>query len=310
MNAQPMEPGLHGYDNSSSHHLEVLVTLIPLTAWATLHFGVQALWRILLSAVMVMGLDCLGRLFKRMVFRRPIKRLFSLRAAVLGMLIALPMPSTLPIWVLLAGDLLAALVLLLVGAETYLPLSLPALVGSAMLLVPAARHYPLLVDSENGRTLLSLLCKGDMPELSIVDMLLGKMDGNMGDVASLLIIVSAIYLMGRGYIHWQIPLAGIVSAGAVAYFMAPDTMSVFYYVGAHLLSGSFLLVLIYFAADRTSAPMSPKAGLVYGALYGAITILLRMNYGIDGTLPAMLITSVFSYFLDRYLSPLPFGGRL
>ena len=305
-----MEPRLHGYDNPSSHHLEVLVTLVPLTIWATLHFGGQALLRILLSAALVMGLDIAGRVVQRKLLHRPIKRLFSLRAAVLGMLIALPMPSTLPIWVLILGDLAAVAVLHLVGAETYLPISLPALIGSAMLLIPAARRYPLLVDSEDGETLLSLLKRGDMPELSINDMLLGKMDGNMGDVASLLIIVAAVYLIWRGYIHWQIPLAGIFSAEVVAYLMAFDTMSVYYFVGAHLFSGSFLLVLIYFAADRTSAPMSPKAGLIYGAMFGALTVLLRMNHGIDGALPAMLLTSAFSYLLDRYLTPLPFGGRL
>lgn len=286
------------------------MTLIPVIGWAVIHFGWQALLRILLSALLVWMLDSLGRVLKKKAFRLPVKRLCSLRAAVLGLLIALPMPSTLPLWVLISGDLLAVLILQFAGAESYLPISLPALIGSLMLLIPAARSYPLLVDSENGQTLLSLLCKGDMPELSVTDMLLGKMDGNMGDVASLLIVVALLYLLWRGHVHWQIPLAGIFSATVVAYLMAPDTMSVYYFIGAHLFSGSFLLVLVYFASDRTSAPMSPKAGLIYGAMYGAITILFRMNFGIDGALPAMLLTSVFSYLLDRYLSPLPFGGRL
>ena len=309
MNALPMEPRLHGYDNPSSHHLEVLVTLLPVTVWAAVHFGTQALLRIILSMVMVFGLDCLGRFLKKKVLHLPVKDYFSLRAAVVGLLIALPMPSTLPIWMLLLADGIAALILVLAGAETYLPISLPALAGSILLLFPTARRYPLIVDSESGKTLLSLLRKGDMPELPITDMLLGRMDGNMGDVASLLILLAGAYLILRGYIRWQIPLAGIGAAAVMAYLMAPDTMSVYYFVGAHLFSGSFLLVLIYFASDRTSAPMSPRAGLVYGLLFGVLTIFFRDRYGIDGALPAMLITSVFSSPLDRILTPLPFGGR-
>lgn len=309
MNAIPMEPRLRGYDNPSSHHLEVLVTLLPITVWATIHFGTQALLRIILSAVAVFGLDCLGRILKMKVLHLPVKDYFSLRAAIVGLLIAMPMPSTIPIWMLLLADGFAALIIALAGAETYLPISLPAWVGTLLLLFPAARNYPLVVDSENGKTFLSLLRSGTMPELSITDMLLGKMDGNMGEVASLLILVAGLYLLCRGLIRWQIPLAGIGAAAAMAYLMAPDTMSVYYFVGAHLFSGSFLLVLIYFASDRTSAPMSPRAGLVYGLLFGVLTVFIRAQYGIDGALPAMLITSVFSYPLDRVLTPLPFGGR-
>lgn len=304
-----MEPQLHGYDNPSSHHLEFLVTLIPLTVWATVLFGWQALLRILLSGLMVFGLNFLGRFVQKKIFKRPIKGQYSLRSAVVGILIALPMPSTLPIWLLLIADLVAVVLLMLMGSEVYFPISLPALVGCFLLIFSEARRYPLIVDSENGKTLLSLLRAGDKPELSVTDMLFGRMDGNMGEVASILLLLSGGYLLLRRHIHWQIPVLGIASAAITAYLLAPDTMSVYYYVGAHLFSGSFLLVLIYFASDRTSAPICPKAGMAYGILFGVLTILFRTEFGIDGALPAMLVTSVFSYPLDRLFTPMPFGGR-
>lgn len=309
MNVLPMEPGLHGYDNPRSYHLEVLVSLVPVAVWATVLFGWQSLLRILLSTGTVFLLDCLGRYLQKRLFKRPFADAFSLRAAVVGLLIVLPMPSNLPIWMLLLADLLAALLLGLIRCEAYLPISLPALVGSCLLLFPAARQYPLVIDSEQGKTLLTLLRSGEKPALTVTDMLLGRMDGGMGEVASLLLLLGGGYLLLRRSVQWQIPLAGLAGAAITAYVMAPDTMSVYYFMGAHLFSGSFLLVLIYFAADRTSAPISAKAGLVYGALYGVLTILFRMQFGIDGALPAILLTSVFSYPLDRFLTPIPFGGR-
>lgn len=309
MNAQPMEPRLHGYDHSSALHLEWLVTMIPLLIWATVHFGWQALLRLLLSAILVFALDLGGRILRKYLLGQMVKDLYSLRAMILGLLIALPMPSDLPLWCLLLADLAAAAILLLFRSEVYLPLSLPALIGSLMLLLPVARRFPLILDSEQGATILSLLRAGEKPQLSIADMLLGKMDGNMGEVASILILLGGLYLLVRRHICWQIPLAGLFSAALTAYVLAPDTMSVFYFVGAHLFSGSFLLVLIYFACDRTSAPITSRAGYLYGALFGVLTILLRCEFGIDGSLPAMLVTSIFSYPLDRILTPLPFGGR-
>lgn len=309
MNTLPMEPRLHGYDNPRSLHLEFLVSLIPVAVWATVLFGWQALLRILLSTCTVFLLDFLGRFLQKRLLHRPFADPFSLRAAIVGLLIALPMPSNLPIWMLLLADLIAALLLQLIRCEAYLPISLPALAGCFLLLFPAARRYPLVIDSEGGKRLLTLLRAGDKPDLTVTDMLLGRMDGNLGEVASLLLILGGGYLLVRRHIQWQIPLAGLAGAAITAYLTAPDTMSVYYFVGAHLFSGSFLLVLLYFAADRTSAPICPKSGLIYGALYGVLTVLIRMQFGIDGALPAILLTSVFSYPLDRFLAPLPFGGR-
>lgn len=309
MNAYPMEPSLRGYDNSSSIHLEYVVSLIPVLIWSAIHFGWTAFLRLMLSGVTVCLLHMGTQLLQMLLFKLAPRKLFNLRALLVGILIALPMPSDLPIWQLLLADLAAVLLLFIFGSEVHLPFSLPALVASLLLLFPAARRYPLLVDSEGGKPLMALLGAGEKPQLSVTDMLLGKMDGNMGDVASLLILLGGLYLLVRRHIHWQIPLAGLIGAALTAYTLAPDTMSVFYFVGAHLFSGSFLLVLVYFASDRTSAPITPRAGLVYGALYGLLTIFFRFQFGIDGALPALLVTSVFSYPLDHISAPLPFGGR-
>ena len=167
----------------------------------------------------------------------------------------------------------------------------------------------MLINSENGVTLAELLRSGDKPMLSITDMLLGRMDGNMGEIASLLLILGGVYLFVRGQIGWQIPVAATVAAGLFAYVTAPDTMSVFYYMGAQLFSGAFVLVLLFIASDRASCPMTGRAGLVYGALYGLLVIFIRQYTQLDGSLPAALICSALARPLDHWLAPLPFGGR-
>ena len=148
-----------------------------------------------------------------------------------------------------------------------------------------------------------------MPSLSVTDLLLGRMDGNLGEVASLLLLLGAAYLLVRRRIGWQIPLAGVVAAALTAYVTAPDTMSVYYYMGAQLLSGSFLLVLLFVASDRAAASMTGRAGLFLGAIFGVLVILIRKYVGLDGSLPAALICSLLARPLDGLLAPLPFGGR-
>ncbi|MBQ8381778.1 MAG: RnfABCDGE type electron transport complex subunit D [Clostridia bacterium] len=302
------EPLLHGADAPVSLSLERLLVLIPTAVWAVLLFGGDAILRILLSTLTVLVLDNVGCFLQNRYRKGNLPR-FRLRGAVVGLLIALLSPADLPILLLLIADLYAVAMLQLFRSEANLPVSLVALTGCLLLLFPAFRSFPLLVDSEGGATLAELLRAGEKPTLSMTDMLLGRMDGNMGEIASLLLLLGGAYLLFRRQIGWQIPLAGIVAAALAAYVTAPDTMSVFYYMGAHLFSGSFLLVLIFVTADRTAAPITGRAGLVCGALFGVLVILFRTYTGLDGSLPAALICSFLARPLDYLLAPLPFGGR-
>lgn len=302
------EPCLHCGDNPAILSLERLIALTPAVVWAVLLFGKDALLRILLSTLAVLVLDAAGCILQNHFGRGGFPRL-RLRGAAVGLLIALLSPSDLPLLLLIAADLYAVVMLQVFRSESNLPISLVALTGCLLLLFPTARSFPLLIDSESGVTLAEMLRAGDMPSLSITDMLLGRMDGNMGEIASLLLLLGGLYLLLRRQISWQIPLAGMVAAALTAYVTAPDTMSVFYYMGAHLFSGTFLLVLLFIVADRTSAPITGRAGLVCGAIFGVLTILLRTYTGLDGSLIAALICSFLARPLDQILAPLPFGGR-
>ncbi|MBO5778919.1 MAG: RnfABCDGE type electron transport complex subunit D [Clostridia bacterium] len=303
-----LEPKLHSGDSRRALELERLFALLPAAVWAVLVFGNAALLRILLSTLVVLGADVAGCFLQKKLFHKPFPAL-RFRGAILGLLVALLSPSTLPIGILLLADLILVAGLQGVGSEAQIPLSLSAAVGAFLLLFPAARTFPLVFDSEGGKLLADLLRAGEQPSLTVWDMLLGKMDGNMGEIASLLLMLGGAYLICRRQMSWQIPVAGIVGAGLTAYLLAPDTVSIYYYVGAHLLSGGFLLVLLFIVSDRMSAPLNSKAGIVYGALFGVLAIYIRHKTQMDGSLIAALILSLLARPLDRMLAPLPFGGR-
>ncbi len=308
MSNRPLEPRFRGGDTANLLSLEKLAALIPAAVWAILLFDSDALSRILLSTLTVFLLDVTGCNLQRTFLKVPMPVL-RLRGAVIGLLLALLSPADLPIWLLTVADLLAVALCQIFRSEAHYPLSLTATVGCFLLLFAEARRFPLLLDSEEGLTLLEMLRAGDMPSLGITDMLLGRMDGNMGELPSLLLLLGGGYLLFCRQIGWQIPLAGGVAAAVTAYVVAPDTMSVYYFVGAHLLSGSFLLVLLFIVADRSSAPITGRAGLVCGGLYGLLTVYLRHKFSLDGALPAALFCSLIARPLDHLMAPLPFGGR-
>ena len=301
-------PLLHSENRAALYSFERLIALIPAVVWAILLFGYAAILRLALSTLVVLAADNLGCFLQNRYLHTAFAP-FRLRGAVLGLLLAMLSPSTLPVWMLLLGDAAMVLVLQLFCSETHFPVSLPAAAGCLLLLFPAFQSYPLLINSEDGATLAELLRAGDKPTLGVTDMLLGRMDGNMGEIASLLILLGGAYLCVRRQMGWQIPVSAIASAGILAYLTAPDTMSVFYYMGAQLFSGGFLLVLVFIVSDRASAPMSHRAGLLYGALYGVLVILIRSYTDLDGSLPAALICSPAARLLDQWMAPLPFGGR-
>lgn len=308
MNSQVLEPKLHGGDSPRTLDLERLLSLLPAAIWAVLVFGNAALTRILLSTLIVWGADLVGGILQNIIFKKHFPWI-RFRGAILGLLMALLSPSTLPIWILLLADLILVVALQGLHSEVNIPLSLPALAGAFMLLFSASRTFPLIFDSEGGKLFADLLRAGEQPSLSVWDMLLGKMDGNMGEIASLLLLLGGLYLLCRRQMSWQIPLAGVAGGALTAYLLAPDTISVYYYVGAQLFSGGFLLVLLYVVGDRMSAPFNGKAGLLYGALFGVLTMYIRHKTQMDGSLIAALILSVIARPMDRLLAPLPFGGR-
>ena len=308
MSVQVIEPKLHGSESSRSLDLEKLLALVPVALWAVLVYGNAAWTRMLISTLVVWGADTFLGILQNLLLKRHFPWV-RFRGAFLGLLMALLSPANLPIYVLVITDLLIVAVLQGLRSEVHFPLSLPALAGLFMLLFEASRSYPLIFDSESGKLVPQMLKAGQQPNLSIWDMLLGKMDGNMGEIASLLLLLGGCYLIFRRHISWQIPVAGLVGGALVAYLFAPDTISIYYYVGAELLSGGFLLVLLFVLSDRMSAPINGKAGLFYGLLFGVLAMYIRHKTNLDGSLIAALILSVLARPMDYLLAPVPFGGR-
>lgn len=307
----PSEPYLHGGEGIRSLRAEWLVALLPICIWSIFVFGWGTLARELTAILCAVATDLLLHLWMRKRKNDSTIASFDLTTAVIALLAAFLLPYDCPIWLVGLTALLTAGVGALFGGMSACPLCLPALVIILVRTVfPALTDTALRFDSEGGRTVADLLAVGEKPSATIEDLLFGRIDGMIGEIGALLILLAAGYLIVRNQIGWHLPLAWLVGGALTAYLTAPETMSVYYYVIAQLCTGGFLLVGCLIAPNRMTSPTTPRAAMAVGLLGGVLTILFRKWLGVDGALLAALICSLPARPLDRLLAPFPFGGRI
>ena len=76
------------------------------------------------------------------------------------------------------------------------------------------------------------------------------------------------------------------------------------------LSG-LMLAAFFMATDYVTSPVTPRGRLLYGAICGGITVLIRYCGAYpEGASFAILIGNLLVHYIDRFTKPKPFGkGR-
>ena len=145
---------------------------------------------------------------------------------------------------------------------------------------------------------------------TLVDMLLGKMGGSLGEVSALALLLGLAFMLWKKIITWQIPvsiLATVFVFTGIMYLVNPvDYASPF----VHLLSGGLMLGAIFMATDYVTSPMSKNGMLVYGVGIGILTTVIRLfgSYP-EGMSFAILIMNAFTPLINSYIKPKHFGGK-
>ena len=127
---------------------------------------------------------------------------------------------------------------------------------------------------------------------------------------NVLFMLGGIYLLVRGVIKWQIPvavLAGIFIVSAVFYFYDADTYASPLF---HLFSGGTMLCVFFIATDPVTASTTVRGRLVYGAMIGILICLMR-QWGAfpDGVAFAVLLANIFVPLIDLLTRPRAFGEK-
>lgn len=293
--------------------LNVIVALLPAVALALYCFGLGAA---IVIATSIVGCVVVEYLISRfMLGQKP--TLGNLSAVLTGLLLALNLPSNLPIWTVLIGCVIA----IGIGKMTFGGLGCnifnPALVGRVFLLLSfpvQMTTWPLpmenrmaYLDATTGATTLGQL-KMDQISGADVDILthaLGFTGGSMGEMGAIALLIGFVYLLCTRTITWHIPVSILATVALFSLCIGVNP-------GVQLVTGGLMLGAIFMATDYVTSPMSHSGMIVYGIMIGLITVIIR-QWGAypEGVSFAILIMNGVTPLINRYLKPRKFGeGRV
>jgi electron transport complex protein RnfD len=230
-------------------------------------------------------------------------------AAVTGLLFGMLLPATAPWWVVVLGTFLA----IIVGKQIFGGLGLnplnPSLLALAMLVISfdrifdfnaALRHYELGFAMTYPLADLKALGTAGIDKFPIGDLFMGRQIGGVGATFGLGLVIGGVYLMIRGYVRWELSLSFLAGVFVTAWlFHLADAAS---YAGPmfHLFTGYTLIGAFFLLPEDSSSPVNFIPMLVFGALAGLMTVLIR-NIGayVDGIPFSILLLNLANPLLDK-----------
>lgn len=309
-------PHIHSGDSVSKNMYGVLIALIPAFLVSLYYFGLGAL---IVTFVSVLSCVLFEYLIQKFLFKQQ-PSITDGSAALTGLLLALNLPSNLPIWIIIIGALAA----IGIGKMSFGGLGNnifnPALVGRVFLLIsfpaqmttwPLPGNLPMTyIDGQTGATVLSLMKEGSAQLPSYTDMLLGNMGGSIGEVGAIALFLGLAFLLIRKIITWHIPVSIILTTFIFTGIMHLVDPAAYANPLVHILTGGLLLGAIFMATDYVTSPMSKSGMLVFGVGIGLLTSLIRL-FGAypEGMSFAILIMNALTPLINMYFKPKHFGGK-
>ena len=286
---------------------DVIIALMPALLFAVYRFGMRALLMVLVSVAGCVALEALSRF---LMGRH--QMLGDLSAVVTGMLIAFTCPVTTPYWELLIADFVAIVLVKQLYGGAGKNLLNPALAGrAALLVVERVMAYLSEADAVASATPMAYLHAGDLAGLQAVysyaDMAIGHIDGSIGEVSAMCLLLGFVWLVLQRVVRWMIPVS-FVGTVALLTFLFPRGHEPLDWMLCHVLGGSLLLGAIFMATDCVTSPVSRRGQMLYGTLCGAITVLLRcFGPTSEGVTCAILTMNLLMWGIDKRMRPHRFG---
>lgn len=298
-------PFISGSCSVTGIMLHVIAALVPIMIWAVYLFGVRVLVVTAVSVASALGTETLLTLA---IYKKP--KISDLTAVVTGLMLAMTLPAAVPLWIPLAGGVLAIGIKQLFGG-TGRNLLNPALFAHTVLtlvfgklIIYTAPLTKLPVFENVGAELaaespMAALTAGRFPSETLFESFFGRTGGTIGEVSAVLIIAGAAFLMIRKVISYKIPVAYLLTVAVISYVFPKIDVDATTFALYSLISGGVLFAAVFMATDHTTSPCTTVGQIIYGVGCGVLTMLLRYS-GLfyDGAYPAVLIMNEFARPID------------
>lgn len=332
-----VSPHKHGGKGIGNIMFQVQLALLPATLYAFWLYGWPAfnIWALTLLSCAFLEIACM-----RFASKPARPTLLDGSALLTGWLLAMTLPPWAPWWTALVGSFFA----IVIGKQVFGGLGQnlfnPAMVARVALLVsfpvPLTQWVsPTVINSarpgfidglrltfgtlpapdavssasllgysktelSRGIDLLQSLSASHAPTLSWV----GERAGSLGETSALLILLGGVFLLARGLITWQIPLAMILGVALPAGLGHAMNPAHFLALDQHLQSGGLMLGAFFIATDYVTSPTTDRGKLIFGFGCGFLTFVIRTWGGYpEGVAFAVLLMNSLTPLIDRYTTP-------
>ncbi|MBA7560142.1 Proton-translocating ferredoxin:NAD(+) oxidoreductase complex subunit D [subsurface metagenome] len=300
-----VSPGPHlwrGQSVSKIMYIVVLALMFP-TAAGVYFFGYHAL--------SVIAVSIAAAVLAEYTVKKLRKRAFVMdgSAVVTGLLLALILPPTIPLWMVAVGSVFSIAIVKEAFGGLGHNIFNPALGGRAFLAacfagVMTTWKAPMGFGADAVTTATPLssnfIWEGD--KLSLYqDLFLGNTGGSIGETSALLILVGGILLLALGIISWRIPVAYIGTVALLTLALGQDAIF-------HVLAGGLMIGAFFMATDYVTSPITARGKIIFGIGAGILTVVIRRFGGLpEGVCYSILFMNALTPLIDRYVKVRPYG---
>ena len=295
-------PHIRDRITSSNIMLMVVIALLPATFFGIWNFRKEGAW---LLVIVTVAAAVLSEYIWEKLMHKPVT-IGDFSAVVTGLLLALNLPPTLPLWMGALGSVFAIIVVKQLFGGLGQNFMNPALAARCFLLICfAGRMTYFVYDGVTGPTPLAKLKAG--VAVNTMDMLIGNTRGTIGETSVIAIMIGAMFLLLMGVIELDIPASYLVSFVAFIAIFGGHGFDP-QYITAHLCGGGLMLGVWFMATDYVTSPITSSGKIIYGVCMGLLTGLFRIFGGsAEGVSYAIIISNLLVPLIEKITLPKPFG---
>ena len=297
-----VSPHLRSKNSTQRIMLDVIIALCPALIASVVIYGIRPLFLTVISAAVCVACEFL--------WEKALKwdiTILDGSAVVTGMLIAFNVPSGMPIWQLIVGDIFAILVVKMLFGGIGCNFMNPALGGRILMMFSFTGSITTYTYPANGVDALSsatpLAAQSSLGWNNFMTLFLGNHGGVFGETCALALLLGGIYLIARKVIKIWIPLCFLGSLLVFSWAFGAENPILSLFMGGAMLGAFFM------ATDYVTSPVTDKGRIIFGVGCGLITALIRVfgNYA-EGVTFAIIIMNLLVPYIDDLTLTKPMGG--
>ena len=294
-------PHISSKVTTSNIMLAVVIALLPAAGFGIYNFGLGALVLILVTVA--------STVLTEYIYEKAMHKKITIgdySAVVTGLLLALNLPPAAPWWIGVIGGIFAILVVKMLFGGLGQNFMNPALGARCFLLI----SYTSIMcnfdcDAYTGATPLASLKTGG--SVNILDMVIGKTGGTIGETSMIAIVIGACLLILLGVIDLRIPGSYIVTFVVfISLFGGHGFDPAF--ISAHLAGGGLMLGAFFMATDYVTRPVTKNGQYLYGVILGLLTGIFRIfGPSAEGVSYAIILGNLLVPLIEKVTMPKIFG---